>query len=184
MRVSFHFFRNKAHRISMNECAKKSLAWQRRMKQFFYDSILTVKSCHMHTFIHFLSYHLSVPVRVECAWANVIPHANYTTCKNGTGFTFFALFFDSIDSQCEFILIVKCVCAFRLSQRTDRKIDATRMRWQGLFPCQIKQNETQKCAFKIYSNSSLGNIIYFLPGFGSFYGRSPFFLLLCYCLLM
>lgn len=92
VRVSFHFFRNKAHRISMNECAKKSLAWQRRMKQFFYDSILTVKSCHMHTFIHFLSYHLSVPVRVECAWANVIPHANYTTCKNGTGFTFFALF--------------------------------------------------------------------------------------------
>lgn len=93
-------------------------------------------------------------------------------------------FFDSIDSQCEFILIVKYVCAFRLSQRTDRKIDATRMRWQGLFPCQIKQNKTQKCAFKIYSNSSLRNIIYFLPGFGSFYGRSPFFLLLCYCLLM
>lgn len=57
---------------------------------------------------------------------------------------FFRSFFDSIDSQCEFILIVKCVCAFRLSQRTDRKIDATRMRWQGLFPCQIKQNVPSK----------------------------------------
>lgn len=80
--------------------------------------------------------------------------------------------FCSINSRCQFIVIVKCVRV----QGMDKNIDADTTEMQGIFPCQIKQSQNKRF-FEIYSNFLVQNIIYFLPAFGYFYCRSPFLLL-------